>query len=159
MPTKYDPVSLDSVDAMAKINTEISKRRELNAILLIHGFLEAYLHQLFILELGSIKKAPKTLKDYLKSDGLNLYSLSNILMVIKKIDDQTYKSLIKFNNTRNDYAHNLITKNIDEGNENLKRMAEDGLKLLGSIIEIYKKDIKDKSSKIFNSEWFYGRFV
>ena len=84
MPTRYDPVSLDSVDAITKINTEISKRRELNAILLTHGFLEAYLHQLFMLESGPIKKTPKTLEAYLNSDGLNLYSLSNILLVIKK---------------------------------------------------------------------------
>lgn len=149
MPTRYDPVSLDSVDAITKINTEISKRRELNAILLTHGFLEAYLHQLFMLESGPIKKTPKTLEAYLNSDGLNLYSLSNILLVIKKIDDQTYKSLIKFNKIRNDYAHNLITKDIDEEDENLKIIAEEGVKLLRSIIKIYKNDIKDKGSKFW----------
>lgn len=148
MPTKYDPVSLDNHDSIKRVEKEISDKRELNAILLTYGFLEAFLHQLFMFELGSTKKALKSLDNYLNSDGVNLYSLSNILLVIHKIDEEVYKSLIEFNKKRNDYAHNLITKDMDKENETLNKIAEDGVNLLKKIIKIYEEDIERRGSKI-----------
>lgn len=148
MPTKYNPVSLDSRDSIKRVEKEISDKRELNAILLIHGFLEAYLHQLFMLGLEPTKVAIKDLNTYLNSESVNLYSLSNILLVFKKIDENVYRNLVEFNKKRNDYEHNLITKDIDKETQTLKKIAEDGLDLLNRIIEIYEEDIKKGGSRI-----------
>jgi len=118
MAINYDPTPFDRHNYREKVNAELEEGRELNALLLIHGYIDAYLRE-WLFVCGSGKKAAlsgQLQKGYAR---IGFGSIVLVHFILGNISFEQYSRLVSFNARRNELAHGLVM--IDTKDERTRR--------------------------------------
>jgi len=131
---------------LKKVNDEIEKDRPINAILLIHGLIEAYLLEILLYSgKMNIKEINRRVIDDIERAGFKY--LLNINFILGNISFKLYNRTENFNKRRNKIVHELISMNVN--NPKIKRMIikeiKNGLDIYKQLLEIYNKKIKERT--------------
>ncbi len=135
-------------DYSSEVKAEISAGREVNALFLIHGFIDSYLREwLFIIGKSTKDAIKKTVVE--ETERISFHHILIIHTILGNIDHALHGKLEQLNRTRNNLAHGLVS--IDLQNEKTKRSignsSRSGIKICDNIFDLYKKDL-DRKSKI-----------
>lgn len=149
MAINYDPTPFDRHNYREKVSAELADGRELNALLLIHGYIDAYLREwLFIC--GSGRKA--ALSEQLQKSYARIGFGSILLLhfILGNIGFELYNRLVSFNSQRNGLAHELIR--IDTKDERTRRkirqIVGNGLAVCDEIVEGYARRLDAVAKKV-----------
>lgn len=123
---------------------ENEETRHLEAFLLQAALLEGVLTRLG-LEILEQRNDLVTLKGKRKN-RYGIDSAINDLYLLGKITTEEFSDLEKFKNKRNEYIHNLLSKNSDDIEMGTKEIYENNKQLLWGLIEKFEKRLK-KSKK------------
>ncbi len=139
---------LNDKDIISKIKNEVKENRLLNALLLAHGYIEAYLFEL-ILYSG---EKPINIKSFSKNtieniERINFNTLLHINLILSNIPFDLYKRILEFNKYRNNIVHGLV--GIDLRNEkekkNMIKQIKNAMEIIPILYKIYDRKIKEKS--------------
>lgn len=144
--TKYGPKLPDEKEILKRINEEVKKGRTINAFLLAHGFIEAYLLEILLYSgrINAKKISKKIIDDIERASFKNLL---NINLILGNVSFELYNKIADFNKQRNDIVHGLI--GIDTNNpkieKKLKRQIKNAVEICKQLSCIYKRKIKEKT--------------
>lgn len=160
MPIRYHPTDFNARDYKKEVMGELTNKRELNALFLIHGYIEAYLFDLlFYSGRGFLDK--DSISEKVKKDvqRLGFEAFLKIHLILNNIDKKLYDDCAEFNSSRNDFAHKIITINIqdEETRNGIIKSVKDGLGICKRVLRIYEKAVKKKSETIAKSRFILGK--
>lgn len=144
---KYNPTPFHSIDYEAETKKELNNN-ELNAFLLIHGYIEAYLREwLFII--GGIKKTKVASRIIKETERITFSTLLIIHLILGNIDQELYDKLSKMNKMRNALVHELIKVDMEsiKNREKIKKATLAAITFCDEVFKGYKKGL-DAESKV-----------
>ncbi len=146
MAAKFHPVELNEVDFRTLIQAELSAGREISALFLLHGFMEAFLRD-WLFYSGVGKPADRSQHVEQKIDRLGCSTMIIIHRILGNLNDSLFLSISKINGYRNELAHNLINENLsnEEFRNRIQRMVNEGLQTCEDLHNGYRKAIEIKS--------------
>jgi hypothetical protein len=142
-------IDLANIDYKAIVTKEIDGDRGINALFLIHGYIEAFLTDwLFIM--GGKDKTEFTKQTFEFMERVPFATVLHIHHILGSFDYKLYKQINDFNETRNNLAHDLIKMDINDNKtkDKLKRSASYGIKICDEIFKLYKKELDKKQKKV-----------
>lgn len=143
----YDPVDLNKDSYVEKVKSELDQSRELNALFLVHGYVEAYLSNWIFISGKTVQKREFS---QTVSDSIERISFSNLLhvnLMLQNIDEVLYTKIKQFNKQRNDFAHELITIDVNEQKikEKMKKIVKNGIDILEEVSKLYTKNLDERA--------------
>lgn len=133
----------------SEINKELKEGRELNAFMLIHGYIEAYLREWLFVS-GTISKDRLTKEIIHDFDRMSFKNLILIHAILGSFDLKLFNKITKINELRNDLAHELIQIDMND-QKNKKKIGDSarfGIKICDEIFNSYKKKLEAKAEEI-----------
>ncbi len=145
---KYKPSQFNQRDYKKEIGSEL-ERNEIIGLFLCHGFIEQYLKNLLLLELGETDKTEAKQV----SDTIENIRFPNVLLIhlfSKTIDQKLYKELNELNDLRNKFAHQLIRiESEDKETKNqIQNAVQKGLDCLDNLTKKYNTKIEEIANRI-----------
>lgn len=144
----YAPAPFNEEDYKIKVAKELKEGNEINALFLIHGYLESYLSDwLFLLgEIPKINFPKERVKDIQK---IGFKNLLNIHLVLNNIDFALYNKLKEINDLRNEIAHELTTIDFrnNKTREKIRKKVMAAIVFCGEISKNYKRTLDEKAKK------------
>ena len=146
MSLKNKLIPFDQVDYRKEVLSELDNGREITALLLIHGYIEAFLREwIFIsgkntkIELG---------KGFMKE--LGRISLKNLLFIhlsLGNISPVIYNNILSLNNVRNTLAHKLIIIDYSSkvNKEKIQNHVKNSISLCEEIAMLYNSVVNSKT--------------
>lgn len=152
MPLAYKQnLEFDKIDYKKEVNEELESGRELNAFLLIHGYIEAYLRD-WLFVTGPIQKNKFSKEIISNIDRMGFYNLLHVHVILGHIDKNLYSKIRELNEKRNSIAHRLII--IDTNNTKtkkyLKKIVLSGIDVCGEVFKLYRKTLDEKQHMLDN---------
>jgi len=150
MSIKYKPVRLEDIDYKREVNLELENGREINALLLIHGYIEAYLLE-WLLICGRFPLSKKISNKIVKEiERLGFNNLLHIHFILGNIDESLYLKAKELNEARNKFAHQIINIDISdkETRDEIRKIVLKGIDLCDEIFKLYRRTL-DEKSKMF----------
>ena len=146
----YDPVDLNKDSYVEKGKSELDHHRELNALFLVHGYVEAYLSNWIFISGKTVQKREFSQS---VSDSIERISFSNLLhvnLMLQNIDEVLYTKIKQFNKQRNDFAHELITIDVNEPKikEKMEKIVKNGIDILEDVSKSYSKTLEERAKII-----------
>ena len=143
----YNPEPLAIKDYKRKVKNELSENNEFNALILVYGYIEAYLREWMWLESKLEKgKSTKTIvKDTERLSFLTILTFHNIL---GNLDKGLYNDLKLLNSQRNKLVHKIIEIDLGVNKKTLKQIVCNAIKLCDVVVEKYEKAIAGKTKTI-----------
>lgn len=107
MSLKNKLIPFYQTDYRKEVISELDNGREITALLLIHGYIEAFLREwIFISGKNTKKELGKAFINEL--ERINFKSLLLIHLSLGNINPGMYNNILRLNNVRNTLAHKLI---------------------------------------------------
>src|SRR3989338_575963 len=133
------------IDYKTEIISELNNGREITALLLIHGYIEAFLREWIFIN-GKITKKELSKKIINEFYRINFKNLLLIHLSLGNVDQEIYNNILHLNNVRNTLAHNLII--IDYANkinkEKIQNHVMDSIEVCEKIINLYNLAVDNK---------------
>ena len=129
---------LDKEKIITEINTELNSGKEINALFLIHGYVEACLFEILYLK-GAYGK--KEIPKRENIERMSFFTLNNIHLLLGNIKNKLYSKLEELNKKRNDFAHEIIKIDINNSNtkNKIKNIVVLGINVFEEVFDIYHK--------------------
>ncbi|MFT4250199.1 MAG: hypothetical protein ACMXYD_02450 [Candidatus Woesearchaeota archaeon] len=141
---KYRETLLETKEILTDIQNEITNQNEFSALLLAHGYIEAYLREWFFIS-GNISKETfnkQTIKD------IERFSFTYVLythLVLGNITYSLFKQISSFNQKRNVIAHEIIK--INRTHTKTKKSLHSSIQISSSIIKQLAKKYQQSLNK------------
>jgi len=90
------------------------RKHYIEAIQVLHGFIETKLQELLILT-GTIDYKKETLEIWDIANQISLIHCVKVLFILGQISQKEYQSILKFNSMRNQIVHRLFHETYDQG--------------------------------------------
>jgi hypothetical protein len=136
-------------DYKTEVEKELNENRELNAFMLIHGYIEAYLREwLFVYGKSSKESLKENILD--DFDRMSFRNLVIIHSILGNINVKLFDKIQQLNKLRNDLAHELIQIDMND-NKNKKKIgnsARNGISICDEIFNLYKKRLDEKAKSL-----------
>lgn len=145
----YDPKLLEEENIIKKISEEIEGDRIINALLLAHGFIEAYLLEILLYS-GQINIKSLNKKVIENIERISFNNLLHINLVIDNIPFELYQKIINFNKKRNEIVHEMISIDIHDQKikKKIEKQVKNAIDICNHLSKIYKNKIEERT-KIF----------
>lgn len=145
---KYNPTKFNQMNFNKMISKEIKFNRPINALLLSHGFVEAYLRE-WLLYTGDLNKRVLNENDSESYDRISFKNILTVHLVINSFDYPLYKRINELNESRNKFAHEILSVNLNnkQTKRELKKAIKNGLFVCEQIKAGYEKMLKHKEEE------------
>lgn len=90
------------------------RKHYIEAIQVLHGFIETKLQELLILT-GTIDYKKETSEIWDIANQISLINCVKVLFILGQISQKEYQSILKFNSMRNQIVHRLFHETYDQG--------------------------------------------
>lgn len=153
MSLKNKTTPFQNIDYKTEVNAELTSGRELNALLLIHGYIEAYLREwLFIVGKSSKDKLKKTIIE--ETGRINFKNVLLIHAILGNVDVILYEKTSEINRVRNDLAHDIITidMNDEKTKKKIRKFVTVGIQVCDEIFKLYKQSLDKKAGLLVGFE-------
>lgn len=146
MSLKNKLIPFYQIDYKKEVISELENGREITALLLIHGYIEAFLREwIFISGKNTKRELGKAFVNEL--ERISLKSLLLIHFSLGNINPSIYNNILRLNNVRNTLAHKLII--IDYSNkvnkEKIQKHVRDSISACEEIAKLYNSLVNSKS--------------
>ena len=152
MSLKNKLIPFYQIDYRKEIISELANDREITALLLVHGYIEAFLREwIFIsgknMKMGSNKWYAREL------EHINFKNILLIHLSLGNIDPVIYNNILRLNNVRNTLAHKLII--IDYSNkmnkEKIHGHVMNSISVCEEIVKLYNQELNAKSISLIRN--------
>lgn len=126
------------------IEKELEENRELNGLLLTHGYIEFYLSEWLDLY-NTYNKKIKIIK---KEEHLTFKTILLIHKIMGNISPQLYSEINNLNQERNKWAHDLISLNNDKEKNKIRKTIKHGINVCDKIYNLYTVELDKKQKNI-----------
>ena len=156
---KHKQISHFEIDYKKEVTDELDNGREINALFLIHGYIEAYLLEWLYICTGKEKIA--ITKEILKQiDRIPFANILTIHLMLSNIDYVLFKKIQTLNGVRNDIAHELIT--IDSKDPKNKKkvsaVVKNAITICDEVFRLYKESLDRLQKKVLALEKYKDGF-
>lgn len=142
-------VVFESDDYKSKVESEMGSGREINALFLVHGYIESYLREWLFIG-GEIKKEELKQKVINSIERLSFQNLYINHVMLGNIDIKLYDELEQIKEIRNLFAHELvkIDFNTKKSKNTIKEKVTFAVDVCEEIVKLYKKALIKRQEKI-----------
>ena len=156
MPSPSDDTILfDENKVLQRISREVAAGRLINALLLSHGYIEAYLLEILLYS-GPYPLSRRALRASFSRrivehiEKISFTNLLHINLIIGNVSPSLYERIQTFNKKRNTIVHELIS--IDLTSEKEQRMIEkqiqNAMTICTTLANVYKRKIRERSASL-----------
>jgi len=142
----YGPKLLEKENIIKRISEEIKSDRIINALLLAHGFIEAYLLEILLYS-GQINIKTLNKKVIENIERISFNNLLHINLVIDNISFELYQKIINFNKKRNEIVHEMISIDINDQKikKKIEKQVKNAIDICNHLSTIYKNKIEERT--------------
>lgn len=146
MSLKNKLIPFDQIDYRKEVLSELENGREITALLLIHGYIEAFLRAWIFIS-GKNTKIEMG-KGFMKE--LERISFKNLLLIhlsLGNINPGMYNNILRLNNVRNTLAHKLIIIDYSSkaNKEKIQNHVRDSVSACEEIAMLYNSVVNSKN--------------
>ena len=145
----YNPEPFNQNDYELNVKKELTKSGPVTALLLLHGYIEAYLIDwLFISGENKKMDIPKQVVEDVQRLGFK--RLLEFHFILGNINQATFDKVELFNKTRNEIAHNLgvIDFNHTHNKKEIEKNVLKGITLCKIIFQNYRKTLDKRADSL-----------
>jgi hypothetical protein len=144
----YKASAFDPKEYESKVLSELKNNRPINALFLIHGYLEFYLSEwLFMMSHKPKSEFSDNIIKEVQNAGFK--NLLNAHLIIGNIDETLYKKIECLNDYRNEIAHNFTRINLTN-ERNCKKwetIVKKGIEFCKEVSEKYLEKANERATK------------
>ncbi|MBU0569466.1 hypothetical protein KKB40_01645, partial [Patescibacteria group bacterium] len=132
-----------------KVFKELNSGREINALFLIHGYIEAYLTDWLFVQ-GKRMKSELSKKIVDEVTRIGFRTLTNIHLLLGNIDEALYCKLNLINKARNEIAHTLTTIDISGPTikQQIKKSVQTAISICDEISAKYQERLGERAKEL-----------
>jgi hypothetical protein len=152
MKINHRPLDFNEIDYENQVSTDLTSNRELSALLLVHGFIEAFLRE-WLFYSGSANKQDHSPGLIKQIERIQFRQLLLVHSALGNIKEKEFSELMHFNKMRNKVAHNLVKINYKDETfrKEVSELVTVGLSLCKNI-DLKFKECLDRRAEEFPGE-------